>query len=255
MSSRFKLPAFGKGSRENGNGNGNGQHPAKVLIAVACQDQLYSMFSYDLRCLQVPPLAEVVCVYRQGTLIVDQRQSLSEVALENHCTHILWLDSDMRFPKDTLVRLLAHDKDVVAANYVTRRKPHKPVAMIALSKTEYVDCFTLPDSEGLEQVSWVGMGCMLVKASVYADWPKPWFDIEYQPHKGHYSGEDIFFCRYCEAKNIAIWIDHDLSKEVRHIGSYEYSHADVNPERVRLTYQLLAKRQDEAKPVLDVVAS
>lgn len=253
MSSRFKLPSFGKGSRENG--NGNGQHPAKVLIAVPCQDQVSAMFAYDLRVLELPPGTEIHCVFHRGTLIADQRQKLAEIALEQECSHILWLDSDMRFPKDTLKRLLAHDKDVVAANYVTRRHPTKPVAMIALSETERVDCFTLPDSEGLEAVAHVGMGVMLTKTSVFTKYPKPWFYIEYNPLKGNYAGEDVFFCRCCEHLKIPIYVDHDLSKQVKHCGEREYHHEHVNPERVRLTYQLLAKRQDEAKPVLEVVES
>ena len=37
---------------------------------------------------------------------------------------ILWVDTDMQFPEDALLRLLAHDKDIVGCNYRTRTPPY-----------------------------------------------------------------------------------------------------------------------------------
>jgi hypothetical protein len=41
-------------------------------------------------------------------------------------THVLWIDDDMTFEPDVLVKLLRHDKDVIGVNYVTRSDPPKP---------------------------------------------------------------------------------------------------------------------------------
>jgi hypothetical protein len=39
-----------------------------------------------------------------GTLIFDQRNKLAEAALNEGADYILWLDADMRFPKNTIER-------------------------------------------------------------------------------------------------------------------------------------------------------
>jgi len=64
-----------------------------------------------------------------GTLIFSQRESLAKEALADGAEYILWVDSDMRFPKNTLERLLAHGKKIVGVNAVTRRKPVLPTAI------------------------------------------------------------------------------------------------------------------------------
>jgi hypothetical protein len=63
-----------------------------------------------------------------GTLIFDQRNKLAEAALNEGADYILWIDADMRFPKQTIERLLAHDKDIVGVNATTRNYPVAPTA-------------------------------------------------------------------------------------------------------------------------------
>lgn len=242
------------------NGNGNGHHvvpddvpeakPISVTICIPCQDEVKAMFAHDLRRLIVPAEIEVRQLFVQGTLIADSRQTLVDNAMKDEPTHLLWLDSDMRFPADTLIRLLAHNLPVVAANYVTRRPPIKPVAMMSLSPTERVDCFSLKDSTGLQQVAHVGMGVMLTETWMFREWPKPWFLVEYIEKKGHSLGEDVFFCNYCTAMNVPVYVDHDLSKEVFHIGSMEFHHAHVSAGRISSTQKVVEERN---APKVEVV--
>jgi len=69
-----------------------------------------------------------VLMTSQGSMLVQQRHSLVERALRQNPTHILFIDSDMEFPADTLNRLLAADKDIVGANCTTRAMPPEPTA-------------------------------------------------------------------------------------------------------------------------------
>jgi hypothetical protein len=39
-----------------------------------------------------------------------------------------------------------------------------------------------------------------------------------------YIGEDVFFCQKAAAAGFKIWIDHDVSKEIGHIGTFEFKH-------------------------------
>jgi len=158
-----------------------------------------------------------------GTLIASQRMELARQALEEKADYLLWLDSDMRFPKETIGHLILRDKPIVAANYATRRMPVKPVAMMD-NNGEIGRVYTAPDSEGLQPVDYIGMGVMMVKREVFEKVEAPWFAIPYSTIGNHYIGEDVFFCRKAREAGYEVLVDHDLSHQVKHIGTFEYSH-------------------------------
>jgi hypothetical protein len=158
-----------------------------------------------------------------GTLIASQRMELARQALEEKADYLLWLDSDMRFPRETIGHLMLRDKPIVAANYATRRMPVKPVAMMD-NNGEIGRVYTAPDSEGLQPVDYIGMGVMMVKREVFEKVEAPWFAIPYSTIGNHYIGEDVFFCRKAREAGYEVLVDHDLSHQVKHIGTFEYSH-------------------------------
>jgi hypothetical protein len=158
-----------------------------------------------------------------GTLIASQRMELARQALEEKADYLLWLDSDMRFPKETIGHLILRDKPIVAANYATRRMPVKPVAMMD-DNGKIGRVYTAPDSEGLQPVDYVGMGVMMTKREVFEKVEAPWFAIPYSTVGNHYIGEDVFFCKKAREAGFEVLVDHDLSHQVKHIGTFEYSH-------------------------------
>ena len=50
------------------------------------------------------------------------RNSTVEIALQQGCDYIMWIDSDMKMPPDTLLKLLRHQTDIVGATYSKRVK-------------------------------------------------------------------------------------------------------------------------------------
>lgn len=200
-----------------------------VAICLPCRDQVCTSFAYDLAVLtanwsakHISEGGKLYVFTSMGTLIANQRQELALEAMQANCSHILFLDTDMRFPKDTLDRLLAHDKPIVAANYATRRMP---IHSVAFKTDKDLDCvYTTPESTGLESVAAVGMGVMLIKREVFEKSELPWFHLGYSLKTHSFTGEDIFFCRAARRNGFDVLIDHDLSKEVRHIGSFEFAH-------------------------------
>lgn len=158
-----------------------------------------------------------------GSVISTQRTDVVRSALDMGATHLLWLDSDMRFPPDVIGRLLAHGRPVVAANYQRRTEPFGPVAV-----RHGAPLYTTPQSTGLEEADFTGFGCMLVERAVFDAVPEPWFDFAWSPAKRAYVGEDVFFCRKVREHGFPVLIDHDLSKEVGHIASIT-----LYPEHVR----------------------
>jgi hypothetical protein len=68
----------------------------------------------------------------------------------------------------------------------------------------------------------IGFGLLLTRTSVFdGEYDMPLF----AHHDEHgYCTEDVTFCRKVRARGHEIWVDHDLSREVRHIGSISLGH-------------------------------
>ena len=165
----------------------------------------------------------------QGTLIFDQRNSLVRTAVEEKCDYILFIDADMRFPKTTLERLLAHKKDIIGVNATTRMMPPKPTARnIQINEDGSVDWLEIFSNKekGIGKVDAIGCGVMLIKTSCLKNIPQPYFYFE-QLLKGKLLGEDIYFCIKAKDAGIDTWVDHDLSMEIGHVGSYTYGWDDI----------------------------
>lgn len=201
----------------------------RLAILLPCRDMLHTAFAYDLARLtaywsakHVPHGGALHLFTSQGTLIADQRQDLILEALRVNADYVLWLDTDMRFPKDIVDRLQAHEQPIVAANYSTRRVPARPVAFANERCDDFV--YTTKDSTGLEEISAIGMGAMLESTEVYKKLSLPFFTIGYSQAAGDFFGEDVFHCRKAREAGFKILVDHDVSKEVRHIGSLEFTH-------------------------------
>jgi len=161
---------------------------------------------------------ESVSLWLQAATYVHVgREAVLRQALDLfQATHMLWLDTDMEFPADTAIRLGAHNKSIVAANCVmktpdVRFTAWKHGGMVFSDKT----------ATGLEVVDHVGMAVMLMRTDLVTDMPQPWFRHQLN-EVGEDVGEDVVFCRKLRAAGHSIYIDHDLSKEIGHIGQYTF---------------------------------
>ena len=176
---------------------------------------------------------------QDSSMLVQSRHDLVKNALSSHATHVLFLDSDMVFPKDLLQRLLLADKDVIGVNCTTRGWPVTHIAhdhMQSLIDSRY--------QSGLEKVQQVGLAVMLVKAEVLKKLRPPLFMMEWVPDTNSYCGEDIYFCQLVQEAGYDVWIDHDLSKQVLHIG-----HMAFGPDLMRIGPEVkaLLEARGEAK--------
>jgi hypothetical protein len=201
---------------------------AKVSICVPCRDTVHAAFAFDLSKMLQHCAAmnlEVTPHFCIGTLIVNQRDQLADMAAEAGSTHILWLDSDMMFPPDTLHRLLSHGVPLVAGNYVTRQYPHKTVAYKQLHDwRSYLVNRNKPD---LIKVAAVGMGCMLVSMEVIGKMSRPRFQTTWIPETNDHMGEDFYFCQQAEKLGYDVWIDDQLSSDLQHLGTVSFNHSMV----------------------------
>jgi hypothetical protein len=199
-----------------------------IAVCTPARDMVHTMFTYDLVnmvCFHTLNTNDAISLkISEGTLIANQRAELSLDAMREGCSHILFIDSDMRFPQDMISRLLAHDLDIVATNCARRRMPTGPTAQIYKENGDRELVWSMPESTGLQEVGSVGMGVMMIKAGVFKALSEPWYETPWRHDKRGYIGEDVFFCRKAREAGFKIWIDHDVSKEIGHIGMFEFKH-------------------------------
>jgi hypothetical protein len=194
----------------------------RLAIGGPTRDQVPAAFAVDVAQLYAytrergPWGPNVTVGFIASTYIHVGREFFLEASLKQGATHVLWLDTDMSVPRETAVLLSLHDQPIVACNYVVRQASG---LFTAFRDEQRIP--THADSTGLEAVEYCGMGVMLMRTDVASNLMRPWFRHGINEHGGDI-GEDVGFCRALTAAGHLIYIDHDLSKEIGHIGQYTY---------------------------------
>lgn len=184
-----------------------------VAIGVPSGDMVHADFAMRLATLCLNPGARTFLVNAKTSLVIVGRNHCAEAARLAGATHLLFLDSDMIFPLDTIPRLLQHDKDIVGAVYAQRAAPFHPLGITLEGEHIHV-------TRGLRRMKIIPAGCLMIRTSVFGKLPKPWFNIGIEGEK--IQGEDYYFCDRARAAGFEIWCDGDLSSELGHIGQAVY---------------------------------
>lgn len=205
-----------------------------IAICIPSRDQWDSRFGYRLARLMAftgatlcaDGLADLRLHMVNGSLIDSSRCTLVKEALTEGATHLFWLDTDMTFPEDTIVRLLRHNKPIVTVNAPTRRFPIQPTAFKRIDYEHglHARLYTEEGSTGLEEVEACGFSVAMMQAKIFESIPMPAFLTEYDKGTGRWKGEDVYFCEQARAAGFPVLVDHDLSKLIGHVGVMEYRH-------------------------------
>jgi hypothetical protein len=194
-----------------------------VSILVPTKDTVYSHFSYSLSNmikLTTQMGIETHLFFDASTILINQRESLIKQAIEVGSEWVLWLDSDMMFPPSVLMRLLAHNEDLVGCNYMKRSYPFKTVAFTDTSDWE--NWIPIQYSNELVEAEAVGMGCFLMRTKLFKELQKPYFEYTYQPKTEDWGGEDFTLFKKFNKLGHKLKIDMNLSNEIYHIGTFAY---------------------------------
>lgn len=211
-------------------------HNLKVLIAIPSTGLWPADFGISLCGVALAFNKHAVGFYKsqelqifhmRGSILPNLRWDAVKKAREVKADYLLFVDSDQKFPKTTLHQLLSREKDCVAANIATKRIPAQPTARKASAKIEGEPVYTDPESTGLEKVWRIGCGVMLLSKKAFGQIDPSAFSMPYVSQFDKYQGEDWSLCSALEDLGIDIFIDHDLSKYIGHIGSYVYDHAVI----------------------------
>lgn len=214
-----------------------GGSPVKVAIGICSRgewtsDTALSVVNLVKHFVKGCPDGDVKVIAMSGFIVPEQRCRVYAEAERWGATHVLFIDTDMGFPDYTLAQLLSHGKAMVGVNYPRKSFPYWPTAYV--DDDDYTgSLFTTDETEGLQKVSHIGFGCVLIDMQVFdlllENAPKdkpPLFHFEPNKQMTRWTTEDVYFCRRAKSLGVDIWVDHDLSKEVMHVGTHRFKFYD-----------------------------
>ena len=181
-----------------------------VAIGIACQEFMHSRTAASIS-FNIINSGVVSDVYmRQGSDITSARTWIVQKALDEGKTHLLFVDSDMVFPPDTLQRLLDHKKAIVGTEYFMRKFPKTPT-------------FKPLDPEkavGMYKADYCGTGLLLIDLKIFESMTKPWFLFGRGSDGQPVIGEDAWFCKTARDNGHDVWIDAQVP--VGHLGYFQF---------------------------------
>lgn len=222
----------------------------KVFIATPCyggnvtQEYVQGLLSWLLSSMQTG-VSSSIHFSAHESLIPRGRNHLVAEFMTTDCTHLLWIDADIKFKGQDIIRLLRADRQVVSAAYPIKSVPtnyvvNYPSKMEGNSSTKIVE---LKDA---------GTGFMLVKREVFEIMMEAHPELHYtrdfengtlstMPNKdllnelkknlfslydtmhdeedeNNYLSEDYTFCRRWQKLGGKVWLDTTI--ELGHIGRF-----------------------------------
>jgi len=189
----------------------------KLAIAMPNTNAFYpKQFVDSFLGVQFPLHSHYVIAGTTGPIDAVRNELVRQSQMIN-ATHIFMLDTDQIYPPDIFMKLIEHDKDIVAAKVHRRRPPYDPILLRGT-----IDKFdAVPDEEwetgGLVEVDATGFGCVLIKMEVFAAIEPPWFAFDLYNCETPI-GEDIYF--YDKAKKAGFNVYVDCGIKIGHIHSF-----------------------------------
>jgi hypothetical protein len=181
---------------------------------------------------------------RSQCLIGNNKEKKYQKPFENRINYknIMWIDSDNIPTLQSILRLLAHDKDIVSGIYHMQGAENKLFAtvekmndkdyikegnykylnddiiekelklIIDVNKNKKIDFNNIPIKNFLKKVDYTGMGYMLVKNGVFEKIGYPWFSPEFYNVPGNekiqdFMSEDVSFCMKAKKAGFEIFVD------------------------------------------------
>jgi len=198
-----------------------------VMILVPAMEMVNAEFAQHLAMAAANLVAngiKINCAFNIGSVITIARRNLTDIFLKSDFDYAFWIDSDMKFPIDAPIRLLKRGVPLVGANYRRRRFPNPGFTGMMGTPGQFTELVTDDNSPEMQEVDVLPHGCVMVHRSVYEKVPQPHYLQEYVTDLNLEIGEDIYFCRKAKEAGFQVWCDHELSKEIAHIGIFHFNY-------------------------------
>lgn len=182
-------------------------------------------------------------VSAKSSVLTDNRNRLVQSCQKANdagagVTHVMFFDTDMIFPQDTIVRLLKQNKDFVCASYVRRTPPHNDlVARLRAGELREGNLLT---------VAGAPLGVSITKIDVFDKIKMPYFGHDYvfgdelekgseklalyadilpekiSPAAMYPVTEDYWFTSRIREAGLDVWVDLELTNKIGHVGYATY---------------------------------
>lgn len=153
---------------------------------------------------------------REMTLNGDSRNEIKNTKpFKGNVTYdkILWIDSDITWSPEDVLKLYESDKDVISGAYLLASGEATAYKKLLGPGYTFEDILKMKD---LVQVDGTGFGFLCVKQGVFESLSRPWFQsswitMEDEETKEEFSfpimGEDLSWCKRAREAGFEIWLD------------------------------------------------
>jgi GT2 family glycosyltransferase len=199
----------------------------KILIAVPNAGLIEPATLISIYNMDVPSNIDTELKAFYGYLVDDVRNKIVKYALDNRFDGILFVDSDMNLPKNTLTQMLSQNKDIICGLYVRKRDDKKIIELFVKEDDPTTGKIirNLREDEingkDIIELKACGFGCVLVKTHVFPRIGYPYFKYNTSEDPRQILGEDIYFSNQAIYHGFKIY---GLPKlKIGHIGKKEYN--------------------------------
>ena len=194
----------------------------RILIAIPTAKYIESETFKSIYDLEIPEGYDIEFQTFYGYNVDQVRNLIAHWTVHSY-DYLFSVDSDIAFERDTLKKLLAHNKDIVSGLYI-QRKPNQHVLEIyednGTGGVRNMTYEKLKD-RGLVQIMGCGFGCVLVKKEVLTAVGYPQFEYHSAIDHANTISEDNDFCGKARNKGFTIWADSTIL--CKHIGGFTYT--------------------------------
>lgn len=206
----------------------------KILIAIPTAKNIEVETFKSIYDLTVPDGYTTEFQYFYGYQIDQIRNLIAEWA--KRYDYLFSVDSDIVLPKDTLVKMLAADKDIISGLYIQRIPGTQTVEIYQDTPnggTTNIP-YSLIEGRSIVEVAACGFGCCLINSAVFRKIPYPHFEYKSALTMAGTVSEDVYFCKKARDYGFTVWADPSIKCD--HLGSYRFSLDTAVEKNIKLVY-------------------
>lgn len=184
-----------------------------ILIAIPTARYIEPDTFKSIYDLDIPEGYNVEFQYFYGYRVDQVRNLIADWTIRGY-DYLFAVDHDVTFAKDTLRKMLDHDKDIISGIYRQRLEPQR-IEIFGFDG-QRIDYNTVHGKD-LVQIGGCGFGCVLVKKEVFDAVSYPHFEYHHALDHANTISEDTDFCKKAISQGFTIWCDPSIL--CGHIGS------------------------------------
>jgi len=173
---------------------------SKLGIGTVTQGEMQAQTAFSLitAILHIKPMPAIQMLLVTGCYIHTNRNKMVEQAKREGCSHLLFIDTDVIFGPDGIMKLLMADKDIAGGRYNKRSFPIE---------------FIVPgEMTELTSVPFIPTGFLLINMEVFDKISSPWFGFDENT-----DSDDHYFCKKAIAAGYEIWCEPSI--RIGHLGT------------------------------------